>query len=207
LVAIRPNGDVIRVVLPRANSAGRGGHVALGSGDVWVADGDSTLFRYRTRAARFASPIDVPNGFGVPEGRVATADGAVWVADPHGSELSRVDPRLHAVTASVSIGPDADVGGGVSGVAGGYGSVWAVAPNARKLWRIDLDTTTIAAVIELGDNPAAVAVGSGAVWVATSGGYVLRIDATSNRVAARIAVGGSPTALAAGDGLIWVAST
>ena len=205
LIEILPNGDVSSVALPAGDRRGRGGHLALGRSDVWLGDGDSSLFRFRTRPARFSPPIDVPNGFGVPGGKIATAGGAVWVADPHGSELSRVDPRLQSVTAAVSIGPDPDAGGGAAGLAAGHGSVWVVAPNTRKLWRVDLGTSSMSAVIELGHNPVAVAVAGGAVWVATSDGYVLRIDPSRNRIAAQIEVGGSPTALAAGDGTIWVA--
>src|SRR5438128_184563 len=61
-------------------------------------------------------------------------------------------------------------------------------------------------------NPAALAVGDGAVWEATAvrkgvssyTGEVVRIDAATNQVARAAAVDAEPYAIAFGDGALWV---
>jgi peptide/nickel transport system substrate-binding protein len=59
--------------------------------------------------------------------------------------------------------------------------------------------------IHVGDEPAAVAVGPDAVWVANAGdGTVSRIDPVKNEVVRRIRVGNAPTGVAVGDGYVWV---
>jgi peptide/nickel transport system substrate-binding protein len=60
-------------------------------------------------------------------------------------------------------------------------------------------------VIGVGNGPAAVAVGEGAVWVANrDDGTVSRIDPATNAVSDTVGVGGSPTAIATGHGALWI---
>lgn len=64
----------------------------------------------------------------------------------------------------------------------------------------------IAATVEVGDAPTAVAAGADAVWVANAGeGTVTRIDPVTNRVVATISVGGTPDEIAIGPDVVWVA--
>jgi YVTN family beta-propeller protein len=59
--------------------------------------------------------------------------------------------------------------------------------------------------IEVGDQPAAVAVGAGSVWVANAGdGTVSRIDPATRKVVKTIDVGNAPAGLVVADGLVWV---
>ena len=72
--------------------------------------------------------------------------------------------------------------------------------------RIAVDlTSTSSRSIAVGDGPAAVAFGDGAVWVANSGdGTVSRIDPETYEVVKTIEVGGAPAGIALSDGRVWV---
>ena len=68
---------------------------------------------------------------------------------------------------------------------------------------------TVATTIPVQGGPSGVAVGDGAVWVATSGadrGRVVRIDPAGNKAVASVAVPGGQAELAVGAGAVWVAS-
>jgi YVTN family beta-propeller protein len=68
---------------------------------------------------------------------------------------------------------------------------------------------TVVATIPVQGGPSGVAVGDGAVWVATWGAdrsRVVRIDPAANKVVATVAVPGGPAELAVGEGAVWVAS-
>ena len=72
--------------------------------------------------------------------------------------------------------------------------------------RLDPRTNSVV-TIPVGDAPAALAAGAGALWAANSGdGTISRIDPASNRVVRRIDVGNVPAGLAFADGVVWVAS-
>jgi YVTN family beta-propeller protein len=69
---------------------------------------------------------------------------------------------------------------------------------------------TVVATIPVKGRPSGVAVGGGAVWVATWGAdrsRVVRIDPAANRVAASVAVPRGQATLAVGAGAVWVASS
>ena len=70
--------------------------------------------------------------------------------------------------------------------------------------RIDPDTASTIS-IRVGDEPAALAVGAGAVWVANSGdGTVSRIDTATNEVVRTIDVGSAPAGIAVAGTFVWV---
>jgi YVTN family beta-propeller protein len=145
---------------------------------------------------------------------VAVGLGAVWAADP--AFITRLDPsgRIRkAIPIDYTSQGSLDVG---------YGAVWAV--NGLGVVRVD-PATNVPLTIPIaqtgtgvGPSPTAVAVGAGAVWVAsrfvtgngfsTSGkrGTVSRIDPQTNAVVATISVGHEPFAIAAADGAVWVAN-
>lgn len=70
----------------------------------------------------------------------------------------------------------------------------------------------VTATIDVGNFPAGIAVGEGAVWVVLPsavpgedcGGEVVRIDPETNGVAARIPINGWPSNVAVGFGSVWV---
>jgi virginiamycin B lyase len=59
--------------------------------------------------------------------------------------------------------------------------------------------------IGVGDAPSAVAIGTGAVWVANTGdGTLARIDPATNEVVETIEIGNAPAGIAVADGFVWV---
>jgi len=66
----------------------------------------------------------------------------------------------------------------------------------------------VTAAIRVGDFPAGIAAGEGAVWVAVlrdeCAGEIARIDPATNEIVARIPVHGWPSDLAVGFGSVWV---
>jgi virginiamycin B lyase len=70
---------------------------------------------------------------------------------------------------------------------------------------IDPETNSQVGSIPVGDSPVGIAVGEGAVWVASSlDGTVSRIDPATQEVVATIRLESNPEGIAAGEGLIWV---
>jgi DNA-binding beta-propeller fold protein YncE len=64
----------------------------------------------------------------------------------------------------------------------------------------------VSATIPVGESPAAVAAGGGALWAASSGdGTVVRIDPASRRVTATVRLAGQVDALVLAGGTLWVA--
>jgi virginiamycin B lyase len=104
-------------------------------------------------------------------------------------------------------------------VAAVFGAVAVAAGRADRAEPVTGPTTTAPAVAPAGTvvatipvqgRPRGVAVGDGAVWVATWGAdrsRVVRIDPASNRVLASTAVPGGQAALAVRAGAVWVASS
>lgn len=85
------------------------------------------------------------------------------------------------------------------------GDVWVVDSREGLVKRIDSHLNEVVAVLEVGDDPGAIAAGEGAVWVANYGdGTITRVDPARGQVVATIVVGGRPTAIAAGAGAVWV---
>ena len=175
----------------------------VGGGFVWVANTlAGTVVRIDPRANGgqvVGKPIRVGNG---PSG-IAYGLRAVWVANSVDRTVIRIDP----VTGNP--GP-ADLGRRRGGRRGrgrrqrlghravGRGSL-AHRPGRRARFP---DTTNI------GNEPAAVAVGRGAVWVANrADGTVSKIDPTSGHLEGEFPVGKQPSGIAvAADGHVWVAN-
>jgi YVTN family beta-propeller protein len=187
-------GDVPVGAQPTAVSAGEGG--------IWVANGgDASASWIDTRTRRVSATI-APGG--AVDGMAAGA-GAVWTSDVARGALARIDPALRRVDRSIAIGraPPSESAGGP--VATGAGSVW-VGTGQGKVARVDPKRPAVAARITVGNDPSAIAVGEGAVWVADDNDdTVARIDPATAGVLATIAVGRGASAIAAGEGAVWVA--
>jgi hypothetical protein len=144
---------------------------------------------------------------------VATAAGAVWIADYEDAAVLRVDPALNRVTATI---PMADT---AYDIVAGEGAVWALESDAVE--RIDPLTNRVVASIPLDGTIGGVAVrgygggitvGGGSVWVMADLGRqqgLDRIDPGTNRVADRVpwtsGLADDYSVLFAGDA-VWVGS-
>jgi streptogramin lyase len=112
-------------------------------------------------------PVGIREAFGV-----ATGEGGVWVVSASG-EVTRIDPSsLEAVPAPAQVR-------GALDVAAGEGSVWVTSRN-RTVTRLDpASLESLGAPLEVGDEPASVAIGEDAVWIANGG------DGTLSRIGPR----------------------
>jgi hypothetical protein len=177
--------------------------VSAAHGSVWVAsrgDGEAgVLFRVDPGRRRVVAEVPLD---GVPTAMAAT-HAAVWVVTDSGRALV-VDPRRNRVAHSVNPGGGPLLGFGET-VAAGAGGVWLAEPFAEQVAHIDPSTRRVVARIPAG-AATAVAVGQGAVWVASSDG-LLRIDPANQRV--HVAVPPSELRLtllvATGAGAVWAA--
>jgi class 3 adenylate cyclase/streptogramin lyase len=143
---------------------------------------------------------------------ITAGEGYVWVVDPGGSTLSRIDPHSRAVK---NIGIAVGAGAIPFGVAAGYDAVWVAVLRGMQevVLKLGPDVGDLRRTIPYGERgPSPVfyylqplAVGAGAVWaVDATGGAVWRIPPHSGK-AGRLAGGLNPRSLAAGDGAVWVA--
>src|SRR6266511_1310746 len=205
--AVHLLGNSLAVVDPRSNRLER--QLPVGARPAFVADGDHALWvanlddnsisRVDPRTSRVVRAIATDAS---PAG-IAVGAGSVWVANSDAATVSRIDPRYNRPVQTIPIrGPS---GFGLSAIAYGLGSVW-VAQSGGRVSRIDPRRGRVVATIVVGNEPRALAVGAGAVWVANAWweGTVSRID-PSNVVTAEIPVGRGASAVAVGAGAVWVA--
>jgi streptogramin lyase len=145
---------------------GFGSALAVGGGAVWVVVDNRELVRVDAATGEAADEaIDVPDALGV-----AVGGGSAWVVSGSG-DVTRIDLDSLGATAA-----PARVRGAV-GIAAGEGGVWVTSLD-RSVTRIDPATGEIVGdAMQVGDEPASVTVGEGAVWVANGGdGTVTRIE-------------------------------
>jgi YVTN family beta-propeller protein len=199
--------DSLGVIDPRANRVvasipvgSQPSAVAVGYGAVWVANSaDGTVSRVDPKSRRVIETI----GVGAPVIDIATGAGAVWTANGTEGTISEIDPRTNSVVQSIDLrGSDALAPDETHAVAVGAGSVW-VAKGAREIVRLDPRTGFVTATIDVGAQPADVAVLPDSVWTATSAERVLRIEPRTNRVVAEAPVG-FPVSIATGPETVWV---
>lgn len=98
---------------------------------------------------------------------VAIADSGVWVLNANTATVTRIDPELRAVAATIALGVDrAPVDLTV-----GAGAVWTANRGDGTLSRIDAQNGE-QKTVRLGQDPAGVAVGATSVWASARRGLV-----------------------------------
>jgi DNA-binding SARP family transcriptional activator/ABC-type branched-subunit amino acid transport system substrate-binding protein/streptogramin lyase len=133
--------------------------IAAGEGEVWIVNDGGEVVEIDPRTNAASKPIPVAaESLTV----LAVGAGAVWVADPLGGSVWRIDPDPEPVLRTIPL----DVG--VGGVAFGDGAVWATNEISDEVYRIDPDTNEAEVVTRMA-APRGVAVGEGAVWVTAAG--------------------------------------
>lgn len=154
---------------------------------------------------RIVSSVTVDGGVGP----MTAGFGSVWVGSNR--TLVRIDPATNKTLATISLDTVP------SGLAVGEGAVWAVGwhgdaanplsgPLAGEafLIRIDPLTNTVSARLPL-EGAYGVAVGPGAIWVASAREHLWRVDPVRMQVTARIAID-RPHGVAATADAVWVTS-
>jgi YVTN family beta-propeller protein len=180
----------------------RPGPIAVGRGAVWVGlMEDRTLSRVKSTGE--ASPALVNLHDQTPTG-VAVGPGGVWVAHGFLGTLSRVDPQFNQLTKTINVAARSTDGN----VTVGGGSVWAVYGEST-LAKINPAAIRVVGKGFAGNQPAGIAFGRGAVWVANSGeATVDQFNPGTFEEGAvwNASVGPSPRGIAFGEGAVWVAN-
>jgi class 3 adenylate cyclase/streptogramin lyase len=180
-------------------SIDRGGPAAitrLGPTSVGVID---------PKTNRLVAEIDL----GFTSRLIAAGEGYVWIADPEGSGLTKIDPKTKKIVKRFSVEPGAIP----TGIAVGEGSVWVGENRGRALAVLelgpdlgDLRQTVFVdrsrAALSINRESVLLAMGDGAVFVLEPGsGQVSRIDGIT---LSALADGIDAGSIAAGHGGIWL---
>ena len=194
--------DVVRRRSRRDQARARSPPARRPSGSATSTIEPSRRYDPSTRAASGSIAVDdrTPTG-------LAAGPRAVWVAHGQSGELTRVEPRFRQATTVEVTGRPYGSPSGSAAIGAGY--VWA-AYGDSTLARIEPGSVRVSASALAGSRPAAVVVGSGAVWVANAGDATVQRfdpDTFAEGPIWTISVGRRPTALAYGEGAVWVANS
>jgi DNA-binding beta-propeller fold protein YncE len=156
-----------------------GSVLAFGAGCVWTGNDDeryqggATVSKLNPRTNRV---VGNPLVLGSPQS-IAFGQGALWVADAHGSRLLEADPETTAIRRirRLPVGPIYPAVGAGS-IWSGSAAVWQdETAQDDQVVRIDPTTLVIAKRFPVGGNVSAVAFGFRSLWAALQTGQVVRI--------------------------------
>jgi streptogramin lyase len=157
---------------------------------------------------------DIPLGF--TSSLMAAGAGSIWVVDPEGNTLTRIDPKTMEIVAPPRGIPGS--GGIPVGLAVGEGSVWVAVNQEDTLVVLEIgpalgdlrQTITLhearVGSLSVERETVVLAIGEGSVWaLQRARGEVTRIDPATNVPAPPpIAEGLDAIALAVGAGSVWL---
>ena len=137
-------------------------NIAAGDGGVWIVDGGERIAEIDPRTNAVARRIKVD---AESLATLAVGGGSVWVTDPVGGTVTRIEPD-----------PDPDevvqrtipLDTWVGGIDFGNEAVWATNEIADRVYRID-PRTNRSRIVSGMTAPRGIAVGEGAAWVTTAG--------------------------------------
>ncbi|HEY7044180.1 MAG TPA: ABC transporter substrate-binding protein, partial [Nocardioidaceae bacterium] len=137
---------------------------------------------------------------------VVSAIGAVYMRGSDGSSVGLASNSFSLVGSDGSASATLPLDESPFGVAVAGKVAWLPRYSNDAVWAVDTATGQRQSV-QVGDGPAAVAVGEGSVWVANAlGGTVSEVSPTARTaVGDPIYVGNGPTGIAVGLGAVWVA--
>jgi serine/threonine-protein kinase len=127
------------------------------SGYVDASSGTGQLERIDEASRRYVDSTALDF---LPAGGLAADETVVWIADPLGDRLVRVDAVTREPVARIPVGHNP------TAVAIGFGSVWVTNYDDGTVSRINPSTNQVVATIEVGRHPDRIAAGEGGVWVA-----------------------------------------
>ena len=141
-----------------------------------------------------STPADAPTA-------LASGFGSLWVADPNGGQILRINRRNGSVTDRIA------VPGQPSSLAVGASAVWVASAVGGFVTRIDPATDRPTRVRRLGGaNSSALLFVDHALWVADQADHSLvEMDPRTGSILHTITLDLAPTGLTAGRGQIWAA--
>jgi class 3 adenylate cyclase/streptogramin lyase len=184
------------VPLTLITRGGGNGPPQLGPGEVGVID-PKTNRLVDEIPLRFAS------------GLIAAGGGYIWIADPSGSTLTKIDPKTRKIVKTSGFESDAIP----TGIAFGNGSVWVGVNRGRSLALLEFGPELVnmrgtielersAVPLSVGRESVLPAVGSGTVFALEPGrGKVSRIDGDKP---VRLAEALDANSIAAGAAAVWL---
>jgi YVTN family beta-propeller protein len=180
--------------------------IAASAGDIWVANhADNTVTQIDPARRKVVGTVSP----GLTVGGLAGGGDDLWIGDARRSRLVRLDPGFRSVASTIRFFSSAVdfAAPGTNPVAMGQGSVW-VGRGYGTVARVDPVTGDVVHAT-VGNNPSAIAVGAGGVWVVDDADNTLtRIDpASASADTTTTPVGRAPSAVAAGTNAVWVANT
>lgn len=214
VVQIDPDSNEVLGVVPLADSD----EVAATNDHVWISTRNGIVHRIDPATGEVGAETAMPR----PQRLDLAARGdslwAVGTSDGHLYETGASEGTFDEIGEDAGDSATSPGAGFVFGqqfegmpltdVAVGDAGLWALfrSDDSSGILQIDPDDITGSEEpipVEIGDN-ADLAVGLGAVWVATgTNGTVERVDPATGEVSASVHVGGSYTDIAVGDGLLW----
>ncbi len=190
-------------------SAGAGAPTAIaaGEGAVWIANGfggTDTVSVFDPKQHQITARVP---GVAGPSG-IAIGSGFVWVTGNDSGAVYKIDPSTKQVQATINLKSKSTSDPGPGGIAWSKDGIWVAESLITYVARIAPHTGKLVANnIPVGnDQPTAIAVGAGAVWVTSQqASTVTEIDPSTNGVTRSFQVGAGPTAILATASGVWVA--
>ena len=202
VAVIDPENDLIVADVPVGV---RPAAIVADGGSIWVANtSDGTVSQIDARDRRVVATI-AP---GIDIDALAADAGSAWVADTGRGRAVRVDADLGTVADSVRFPTRAELDFTATS-SPGTGSLWVPHVPLAAVFRLETGSKRVNARVDVGNEPAGIAVGKDAVWVADSIENNVRriVPAGAGVVTNTIPVGNGPGPIAAGESAIWVANS
>jgi streptogramin lyase len=180
--------------------------IAVDGDDLWVALPSSGVQRYDARKrTAIGGPIDIDVS---SDTRMAFGEGGLWVANPIGGKVVRIDPATSRPAFA-----EAEIPNGVDGpIAVGEGALWVLSAEIGDqdggVWVTPVDRSgKVGSAIRVGDyeDARSIAVGAGWVWVSMPAeGVIGRIDPKTRRLSPqRAPMDSGSVAMTYGAGALW----
>jgi len=138
--------------------------VATGGGAVWVVSDSGELTKVDPESASVIDSVSV----GLRPTAVAFGNGSVWVTDNADGSLYAIDAGA-AREAIGAVSQVAQTAASPRGVATGLGGVWVVSGAENVLEKFSFSGERVGGPINVGNDPADVGTGEGAVYTANFG--------------------------------------
>jgi DNA-binding SARP family transcriptional activator len=131
-------------------------------GSVWVATGpDNTVVRLDAATGGVLERIPISHDLSASANAIAAGPSGIWIGS--GNDIDELDPA----SGDLVVRHRAHIAAGINDVQVKNGLVW-VATSHERIGRLSAATGRLTGETNLGQIPAAVAVGGGSVWAASS---------------------------------------
>jgi YVTN family beta-propeller protein len=201
LIAVVASGAVWLLINRRAENVSSGDPVAGASPSLRPTPTETRPAASETPTPSEARPAAPAFNAGGSPAELAFGEGAIWVTNNGENTVTRIDPTINRVVATIDAGPSP------SDISVGAGALWVANEGDGTVSRIDPTTGQTVATFESGDGLSGVSAGRTGVWITNKDdGTVTRVDPATNAVTATIDVGADPHDVRVSAGSVWVFS-